>query len=89
MRRRKPSDLFINYAPIGGKRRPIEIVKADTAPIFRHEAHADIRCFGHLRSLRVSPVARFFLAADQKNKKSRRVDDPATTLARLPNQIQL
>jgi len=39
--------------------------------------------------LRVSPVARFFLAADQKNKKSRRVDDPATTLARLPNQIQL
>jgi hypothetical protein len=48
-----------------------------------------IRCFSHLRSLRVSPVARFFLAADQKSKKSRRVDDPATTLARLPNQIRL
>ena len=28
-----------------------------------------IRCFGHLRSSRVRPVARFFLAADQQNKK--------------------
>src|SRR5271156_6449870 len=26
-------------------------------------------CFDHLRSLRVSPVARLFLAADQQNKK--------------------
>src|SRR3984893_17017459 len=28
-----------------------------------------VRCFSHLRSLRVSPVARFFLAADQQTKK--------------------
>jgi hypothetical protein len=28
-----------------------------------------IWCFSHLRSLLVSPVARFFLAADQQNKK--------------------
>src|ERR1700716_2097228 len=48
-----------------------------------------IRCFSHLRSLRVSPVARFFLAADQQTEKSRRVDDPATTLARLPTHIRL
>jgi hypothetical protein len=29
-----------------------------------------VRGFSHLRSLRVSPVARFFLAADQQNKKA-------------------
>ena len=29
-----------------------------------------VRCFSHLRSLRISPVARFFLAADQENKKA-------------------
>jgi hypothetical protein len=28
-----------------------------------------IRCFGHLRSLHVNPVARLFLAADQQNQK--------------------
>jgi hypothetical protein len=37
----------------------------------------------------VSAQSQDFLAADQKNKKSRRVDDPATTPARLPNQIRL
>ena len=28
-----------------------------------------VRCLSHLRSLRVSPIARFFLAADPQNKK--------------------
>ena len=33
-----------------------------------------IRCFSHLRSLRVSPVARFFIAAaDQQHKEKRAV----------------
>jgi hypothetical protein len=41
MRRRKPTNLFIDDAPIGVKRPPIEIVQTDAAPIFRHEAHAD------------------------------------------------
>jgi hypothetical protein len=29
-----------------------------------------VRCFRHLRSLRISPVARFVPAADQENKKA-------------------
>jgi hypothetical protein len=36
----------------------------------------------------VSAQSQDFLAADQQNK-SRRVDDPATTLARLPTQIRI
>jgi hypothetical protein len=35
------------------------------------------------------PSRKIFPRRDQKNKKSRRVDDPATTPARLPNQIRL
>jgi hypothetical protein len=47
-----------------------------------------IRCLNHLRSLCVSPVARFLLAADPQNRKSHRVDDPTTTRA-IATQIRL
>jgi hypothetical protein len=40
-RRRKPTNLFIDDAPIGGKRPPIEIVQTYAATFFRSEAHAD------------------------------------------------
>jgi hypothetical protein len=41
LRRRKPTNLFIDDAPIRRKRTPIEIVQTDAAPLLRHEAHAD------------------------------------------------
>src|SRR5689334_9561862 len=40
-RRRKPTYLFIDDAPIGGKRPPIEILQTYAATFFRHEARAD------------------------------------------------
>jgi hypothetical protein len=59
LRRRKPTNLFIDDPPIEGKRP----VQTSTASIFRHEAHTDdeaIRLPDKQFSFRTSPPRSIF-----------------------------